>query len=87
MTCKEVIDEEVENRYQRVVGFLPVDGEATLEEIDMAKKVENTDPEMDPFAGLYQIDPAMELDDKDMDNESEADMDPDGFERESRLQV
>ena len=87
VTCKEVIDEEVENRYQRVAGFLPIDGEATLEEIDLVKKVENADSEMDPFAGLYRIDAATESDDEDMDNRSEADMDPDEFEGKSGLQV
>ena len=88
MTCKEVINEEVENRHQRVAGFLPVDGEAALEEINMAEKEENPDSEIDPFAGLYQIDAAMELDNAAMDNKSEADLDVDEFNRlrESGLQ-
>lgn len=88
MTCKEVINEEVKNRYQRAAGFLPVDGEAALEEIDMVKKLENADSEMDLFAGLYRIDAARETDDeaKDTDNESEADIDSNEFEGESRLQ-
>ena len=85
MTCEEVIDEEVENRYQRAAGFLPVDGEAALEEMDTAKKLENADSEMDLFAGLYRIDAATESDDEDTDNESEADMDSNEFEGESGL--
>ena len=68
------------------MGFLPVDGEATLEEMDMAKKLENADLEMDLFAGLYRIDTAMESDNEDTDNESEADMDSNEFKGESRLQ-
>ena len=79
MTCEEVIDEEDENRYQRAAGFLPVDGEATLEEIDMAEKEENPDSEIDPFAGLYRIDAATESDDAESDNESEADLNVDEF--------
>jgi len=50
-----------------------VDGEAILEEIEMANKLETT--EMDPFVGLYQIDPATDLDDVYTDNESDTDAD------------
>jgi len=87
MTCKEVIDEEVEKRYQRAAGFLPMDGEAALEEIDMAKKEENAELEMDPFTGLYWIDAATESDDEDTDNKSEADMGPHEFKFKSGVQV
>jgi len=87
VTCKEVVDEEVKKRYQRAAGFLPMDGEAALEEIDMAKKEENAELEMDPFAGLYRIDAATESDDEDTDNKSEADVGPHEFEGESGVQV
>jgi len=51
VTCEEVIDEEDENRYQRMAGFLPADREAALEEINVVKTLDTTD--IDPFAGLY----------------------------------
>jgi len=50
-----------------------VDGEAILEEIEIANKLETT--EMDLFVGLYQIDLATDLDDAYMDNESDTDAD------------
>ena len=53
MTCEEVIDKEVKDCYQQTVAFLLADGEATLEEINMAKSLEIVDAEMDPFTGLY----------------------------------
>ena len=55
MICEEVIDEEDEHQYQRMVGFLPADGEADLEEIVIAKTLEVADSEIDPFAGLYHL--------------------------------
>ena len=50
-----------------------MDGEAILEEIEMANKLETA--EMDPFVGLYQIDLATDLDDAYTDNESDTDAD------------
>ena len=83
VTCEEVLDEEDKYQSQRAAGFLPVDGEAILEEIKMANKLETA--EMDLFVGLYQIDPATDLDDAYMDNESDTDVDePKGL-GESRL--
>lgn len=69
VTCEEVTDEEGDLRYQRNAGFLPVDGEATLEEVNMAKILEIAALETDPFVGLYRIDT-----DSDTDNESDADL-------------
>ena len=68
VTCEEVPDEEDEYQYQRAVGFLLVDGEVILEEIDMANKVETA-----------EMDPDMDLDDAYMDNELDTDVDePEG---------
>ena len=72
MTCEEVIDKEDENWYQRTAGFLPVDGEDALEEIDVVKTLEIAD--INPFAGLYQIDADT---DEDTEYESDADVDTD----------
>lgn len=42
MTCEEVTDKEGDIRYQRKAGFLLVDGEAALEEVNMVKTSEIT---------------------------------------------
>jgi len=54
VTCEEVIEKEDENRYQRTAGFLPVDGEVALENVDAVKTLEVAD--INPFASLYQMD-------------------------------
>jgi hypothetical protein len=77
VTCEEVLDEEYENRYQRAAGFLPVDGEVALEEINMANKMEIAELEMDPFAGLYRMNAATDSDDEYTDNGPDADSDVD----------
>ena len=81
MTCEEVLDKEDESWYQRAMHFLPADGEVILEEINMAAKAEIAD--MDPFAGLYWIDAAMDLDDAYPDNEPDTDVpvdtEPEGY--------
>jgi hypothetical protein len=65
---KEMTDEENENWYQQTAGFLPVDGEVLLEEIDLAVIPEI--PKVDPFASLYQMD--SDTEDADTDDESDA---------------
>src|SRR5882672_8691764 len=82
VTCEEVVDEKDEKRYQRAAGFLPGDGEAALEAIDLDavktfdSEIADSETRMDPFAGLYQIDAAdSNMGDTDMDNNSELDAD------------
>ena len=72
MTCEDVTDEEDKSRYQQTAGFLPVDGEAALEAIEMVKTQEIA--AMDPFAGLYRMDSDSDTDYAHTDNDSDADV-------------
>jgi hypothetical protein len=53
VTCKEIVDEEDKDWYKRKAGFLLVDREAAIEEIE--KSETQNEPEVDPFAGLYNM--------------------------------
>jgi len=75
VTCEEVIDKEDKNWYQRMAGFLPVDGEDALEEIDVVKTLEIAD--INPFTGLYWMDADI---DEDTEYESDANVDADVLE-------
>lgn len=83
MTHEGVIDEEAENPYQQTAGFLPVDDEAALEEIGMAKIPEIA--EADPFAGLYHMD--SDTDDAYTDYESDAGVEALDESKELRVQA